>query len=211
MKIVSPIVATRIAIGIDANGLATVPRPVTSAVKQNCPLPTESGAHGSTLVIFGLCRVTSACRSILAGGSAENAAASSNPNASPQPAPRFNHKEQIMLTARRAHVHSATRKPRGQSEFPFPTTLTEFTIDRLLYTAEQSAMPSDLSPQEAGALLAVPIMSILVTVFKAARARAMQLDAEVAAQDERAAAAPRPSSSETPGRRKRLAGEHSDP
>jgi predicted PurR-regulated permease PerM len=61
-----------------------------------------------------------------------------------------------------------------------------------------------------GALLAVPIMSILVTVFKAARARAMQIDEEVAAQEERAAAAP-PTSREPLVRRQRLAGEHADP
>ena len=34
-----------------------------------------------------------------------------------------------------------------------------------------------------GALLAVPIMSVLVTIFKAARARAMELDAEVVADE----------------------------
>jgi putative heme transporter len=42
-----------------------------------------------------------------------------------------------------------------------------------------------------GALLAVPLMSILVTIFKAARTRAMQLDAEIAAE-ERQHAAPAP-------------------
>jgi predicted PurR-regulated permease PerM len=38
-----------------------------------------------------------------------------------------------------------------------------------------------------GALLAVPIMSILVTIFKAARTRAMQLDEEIATREPSAA------------------------
>ena len=59
-----------------------------------------------------------------------------------------------------------------------------------------------------GALLAVPLMSILVTIFKAARTRAMQLDEEIAAQgdamDRASAAAPAPA-------RVRLRGEHASP
>lgn len=63
-----------------------------------------------------------------------------------------------------------------------------------------------------GALLAVPIMSILVTIFKALRARAMQLDEEVAAQEALRASAPRDTSGPV-FRRKRpsVAREHSDP
>ncbi len=56
-----------------------------------------------------------------------------------------------------------------------------------------------------GALLAVPLMSILATVFRAARARAMQLDAEIAAQEREVAAAPVPPSR----RRPRVTREHS--
>lgn len=59
-----------------------------------------------------------------------------------------------------------------------------------------------------GALLAVPLMSILVTIFKAARTRAMQLDEEIAAQgdamDRASTAAPAPA-------RVRLRGEHASP
>ncbi|OGQ20005.1 MAG: hypothetical protein A2138_07550 [Deltaproteobacteria bacterium RBG_16_71_12] len=56
-----------------------------------------------------------------------------------------------------------------------------------------------------GALLAVPLMSILVTIFKAVRARAMQLDEEIAEQGEAAARAPAASA---PPSRVRLRGEH---
>jgi predicted PurR-regulated permease PerM len=55
-----------------------------------------------------------------------------------------------------------------------------------------------------GALLAVPLMSILATIFRAARARAMQLDEEVAVQQETAAESPGP----VPKRRPRVTREH---
>lgn len=57
-----------------------------------------------------------------------------------------------------------------------------------------------------GALLAVPLMSILVTVFKAVRTRAMQLDEEIAEQGEGAAAA-----ASTSPPRVRLRREHASP
>lgn len=63
-----------------------------------------------------------------------------------------------------------------------------------------------------GALLAVPIMSILVTIFGAMRARAMQLDEEVAAQEALRASAPRESTGPQQKRRRpTVAREHSDP
>lgn len=63
-----------------------------------------------------------------------------------------------------------------------------------------------------GALLAVPLMSIIVTIFKALRVRAMQLDEEVAAQEALRASAPPELSGPLPRRGRRLLQrEHSSP
>ncbi len=63
-----------------------------------------------------------------------------------------------------------------------------------------------------GALLAVPLMSIIVTIFKAMRVRAMQLDEEVAAQEALRASAPPEYSGPQPRRSRRLLQrEHSSP
>lgn len=60
-----------------------------------------------------------------------------------------------------------------------------------------------------GALLAVPLMSILVTIFKAARTRAMQLDEEIAEQSE---VAERVGAAALPGRALvRLRRDHASP
>lgn len=61
-----------------------------------------------------------------------------------------------------------------------------------------------------GALLAVPLMSILVTIFKAARTRAMQLDAEIAAEE---STTPPAADGRYGSRRRspRMRGEHASP
>lgn len=59
-----------------------------------------------------------------------------------------------------------------------------------------------------GALLAVPLMSILVTIFKAVRTRAMQLDEEIGEQGDPVA---RIVAAAAPPSRARLRGEHASP
>jgi predicted PurR-regulated permease PerM len=63
-----------------------------------------------------------------------------------------------------------------------------------------------------GALLAVPLMSILVTIYKAAQARAMQLDAEIADEERNPPALPRTTLPRgARGPRPRLRREHASP